>query len=372
MNLKASSRVTPGDKNGLKKSGSTSSPVRGSVVDLFCGAGGLSHGFKLEGFNIAAGFDIDAKCKYPFEKNNEAPFYLEDICKIDADRLNANFTPDEPKILVGCAPCQPFSRYTQGREDARWQLLEDFSRLICETSPDIVSMENVPSLRRFNDGAVFDTFVRALKNEGYFVDWKVAYCPEYGIPQSRSRLVLLASRHGPPGVPKATHDRDAYVTVQERIGGLPPIASGETHELDPLHRCSSLSKTNLKRIKASSPGSTWRDWSDDLVTACHRKPTGKGYSSVYGRMSWDDPAPTMTTQFFGFGNGRFGHPEQDRAISLREGALLQSFPEDYEFVPKGERVHVKTIGRLIGNAVPVDLGRAIARTVQHHVSEYRL
>lgn len=346
-----------------------SNQLPGSVVDLFCGAGGLSHGFKLEGFKIAAGLDIDEKCRFPFERNNDAPFLMDDIGKVDPEELNARFLPGIPRILVGCAPCQPFSKYSQGREDGRWQLLEHFSRLICEVKPDIVSMENVPRLQKFRNSSVFDAFVRVLRNNDYFVDWKIAYCPDYGIPQSRSRLVLLASRHSPPGVPETTHERGNHATVRQTIGDLPAIPAGGVDSGDPLHRCSALSPGNLNRIRASRPGGSWRDWSKDLVTKCHRKPSGKGYSSVYGRMAWDDPAPTMTTQFFGFGNGRFGHPEQDRAISLREGALIQTFPRDYAFVPDGETVEMKSLGRLIGNAVPVELGRAIARRIRTHLDE---
>lgn len=346
--------------------------ARGSVIDLFCGAGGLSHGFMLEGFDIVAGVDFDAKCKYPFERNNGAPFLLEDVAKIDADRLNSLFKPGLPRVLVGCAPCQPFSKYSQGREDGRWQLLEHFSRLICEVQPDIVSMENVPRLQKFMGSAVFSTFVRALRNNDYFVDWKIAYCPDYGIPQSRSRLVLLASRFGPPGVPEATHTPDQYKTVRDVIGDLPALTAGGADPADPLHRCSELSENNVKRMRASRPGGSWRDWEQDLVTPCHRRQTGQGYSSVYGRMKWDEPAPTITTQFFGFGNGRFGHPEQDRAISLREGALIQTFPPHYAFVPEGQKIEIKTLGRLIGNAVPVSLGQAIARRISVHLEEYGL
>lgn len=360
----------PAAESAKQEAPSPNDPSPGSVVDLFCGAGGLSHGFKLEGFKVAAGLDIDEKCRYPFEHNNDAPFLLEDVGKIDAAGLNERFLPGIPRVLVGCAPCQPFSKYSQGREDGRWQLLEHFSRLICEVKPDIVSMENVPRLHKFRNSSVFDAFIRALRNNDYFVDWKIAYCPDYGIPQSRSRLVLLASRYGPPGVPKTTHDRSDYPTVRQTIGDLPAIPAGGTDVDDPLHRSSELSSGNLDRIRASQPGGSWKDWSQDLVTECHKKPSGKGYSSVYGRMVWDEPAPTVTTQFFGFGNGRFGHPEQDRAISLREGALIQSFPRDYAFVPNGERVEMKSIGRLIGNAVPVDLGRAIARRISAHLDEH--
>lgn len=343
----------------------------GSVIDLFCGAGGLSHGFKLERFDVAAGVDIDEKCRFPFEHNNGAPFLLEDVRRIDAAELGERFTPGIPRILVGCAPCQPFSKYSQGREDTRWQLLERFSRVILEMEPDVVSMENVPRLRTFENSSIFNAFVRSLRNADYFVDWKVAYCPDYGIPQSRTRLVLLASRFGPPGLPTATHVRERHPTVRDTIGTLPPIEAGDADERDPLHRCSALSTTNERRVRASRPGGSWREWSDDLVTDCHTKPTGRGYSSVYGRMEWDEPAPTMTTQFFGFGNGRFGHPEQDRALSLREGALIQTFPPDYAFAPEGDRIEMKSVGRLIGNAVPVGLGRAIARCVRDHLEDYR-
>lgn len=346
--------------------------ARGTVIDLFCGAGGLSHGFKLEGFEIAAGIDIDESCRHAFEANNDAPFIRKSVSEITGKELREEFKNDQPKILVGCAPCQPFSKYSQGREDPRWSLLDDFSRLIKESRPDIVSMENVPRLPKFKDGAVFDKFLRVMRGCGYKVDWKIAYCPDFGIPQSRSRLVLLASLHAKPELPHPTHTSDTYRTVKQAIGDLPKLSAGQTDKNDLLHKSSRLSPSNLERIRASKPGGSWRDWSDDLITDCHKRESGKGYSSVYGRMDWNQPAPTMTTQFFGFGNGRFGHPDQDRAISLREGAILQTFPQNYEFVAPGQTVHTKTIGRMIGNAVPVDLGRAIARAVSTHIEEHDL
>lgn len=134
-----------------------------------------------------------------------------------------------------------------------------------------------------------------------------------------------------------------------------------------LHAASKLSDLNLERIRASRPGGTWRDWPEHLVADCHRRETGRTYPGVYGRMEWDEPAPTLTTQFYGFGNGRFGHPEQDRAISLREGAILQGFPKSYSFLPDGAPVHFKTLGRMIGNAVPVTLGEVIGRSIAAHL-----
>jgi DNA (cytosine-5)-methyltransferase 1 len=226
-------------------------------------------------------------------------------------------------------------------------------------------MENVPGLEGQN---VFHQFVSNLKSNGYSVDYKVINCAQYGIPQKRHRLVLLASKLGPLVLLTPEQFGNSTCSVMEAISELPPIRAGSTHPDDPLHRSSRLSDINLRRIKASKPGGTWRDWPDELLVECHKKATGMTYSSVYGRMSWDEPSPTITTQFYGYGNGRFGDPEQDRAISLREGAILQSFPIDYKFARPGDPIHQRTIGRLIGNAVPVTLGEVIGVSLLMHVS----
>ena len=350
-------------------SGPNGSRVAASVVDLFCGAGGLTHGFLLEGFPIACGIDIDERCRFPFESNNGAPFIRWDVATLDAAAVAAEFAPSLPRVLVGCAPCQPFSRYSQGRNDPKWRLLEDFARIVLAVGPDVVSMENVPRLLHFRGGEVFDTFVAALREASYHVSWSEVFCPDYGVPQQRTRLVLLASRLGPIEMDPPTHEA-ALQTVAAAIGDLPPIAAGQVDLNDRLHVASELSPRNLERMAAALPGGTWRDWADELVVDCHRKETGRGYSSVYGRMRANEPAPTITTQFFGFGNGRFGHPEQDRALSLREGAILQSFPRSYAFVPADEQVQIKAMGRLIGNAVPVLLARALARSIRKHLEKH--
>jgi DNA (cytosine-5)-methyltransferase 1 len=158
-------------------------------------------------------------------------------------------------------------------------------------------------------------------------------------------------------------------TVRHAIAHLPMLDAGETSE-DRLHRASRLSPLNQQRIRASKPGGCWRDWPTELVAECHRTEMGKNYPSVYGRMEWDAPAPTITTQFFGYGNGRFGHPEQDRAISLREGALLQTFPQDYEFIPHDHPVVFSQVGKMIGNAVPVRLGKAIGLSIRKHLQQH--
>ena len=344
----------------------------GSLVDLFCGAGGLAHGLRQEGFSVAAGVDIDARCGFAFEYNNAAKFIERDVLDLSGSELSNLLEPGLPRILVGCAPCQPFSIYNQKNDDPKWRLLEKFSELITEVGPDIVSMENVPRLLEFRGGEVFAKFHQALIRAGYSVFHDVVFLPKYGLPQRRSRLVLIASRHGDIELEKPTHDDSNYRTVAEAIGGLQPLAAGEKDLNDPLHVASKLSPTNLRRIRASMPGGSWSDWDDELVADCHKVRTGKGYKSVYGRMRPDEPAPTITTQFYGFGNGRFGHPEQDRAISLREGAILQSFPRDYKFVPDEAHINFKALGRMIGNAVPVLLGQVIGRSIASHLADHGL
>jgi DNA (cytosine-5)-methyltransferase 1 len=343
-----------------------------NVVDLFCGAGGLSHGFLKEGFEVKAGIDLDEDCRYAFEHNNGAPFLARNITEMRGTDVSRLLGGDRPTVLVGCAPCQPFSVYNQKNEDPQWQLLSEFARLIRETRPMVVSMENVPALLRFRGGKVFQKFVRSLRGAGYHVNYQVAFAPDYGVGQQRSRLVLLASRLGKIELIAPTHSPERYKTVKDVIGKLPRLRAGGVNRKDAMHRSSGLSDLNLKRIKAAKVGGTWRDWDKRLVTACHQGEAGRGYSSVYGRMDWDAPSPTITTQFFGFGNGRFGHPAQHRALSLREGALLQSFPRRYAFSPPGKPVQFKKIGRMIGNAVPVLLARAIARSIRDHLEEHEL
>ncbi|MCV2370021.1 DNA cytosine methyltransferase [Roseateles oligotrophus] len=338
-----------------------------TCVDLFCGVGGLTHGFVMEGISVAAGIDLDPACQYPYQANNSAKFVQGDVSKLDGTALKALFEDAPYKVLAGCAPCQPFSTYAQRYEsdgkEGKWGLLYHFARLAEEAQPDVITMENVPTVAKH---AVFQDFVESLKSFGYHVWFEVVDSSLYGVPQARRRMVLLASKHGPIKLidPLTPTPR----TVKQAIGHLRPIAAGESAPRDRLHASASLSPLNLRRIRVSKPGGTWRDWPKELVAACHQADTGRTYPGVYGRMEWDKPAPTMTTQCHGFGNGRFGHPEQDRAISLREAALIQSFPRDYDFVPKGGEISFTALGRLIGNAVPVELGRAIARSIQLHLA----
>ena len=341
-----------------------------AAVDLFCGAGGLTRGLLDAGIRVVAGYDTDPACQYPYEYNNSrAIFHQKDIRELSTKDLIAQFPNRAYRLLVGCAPCQPFSRYTNrghAAADSKWALLQEFVRLIQGTNPELVSMENVTAVQRH---PVFHSFVNSLEQLGYQVSVHVAYAPEYGVPQQRERRVLLASRLGPITLLRPTQLNRVH-TVRTAIGHLPSLRAGQASDEDWLHRACSLSDINLRRIRASKPGGCWRDWPAHLIAACHRAPTGKTYPSVYGRMKWDEPSPTITTQFFGFGNGRFGHPEQDRALTPREGALLQSFPLNYQFNPPNQFVSYATLGRLIGNAVPVRLAKAIGKSVLSHVDKH--
>lgn len=337
-----------------------------SGIDLFCGAGGLTHGFKLEGLPVEVGIDLDPACRFPYEQNNNAVFIERDVSLLTGDELASLFPTGAFRVLAGCAPCQPFSTYSQRydtKRDRKWSLLNEFGRITQELHPDVVTMENVPAVKGH---IVFRDFTEKLRKLGYSIWSDVVECADYGVPQTRRRLVLLASRYGSLKLIPPTHAQ--HRTVRNTIGRMKSIAAGERSPRDRLHTASELSPINMARIRASKPGGSWRGWPARLVAECHKAASGKSYPSVYGRMEWDKPAPTMTTQCFGYGNGRFGHPTQNRAISLREAAILQSFPRTYKFVRPRDPVQFSVIGRLVGNAVPVNLGRAIARSIIAHLS----
>ena len=341
------------------------------AIDLFCGAGGLTSGFEREGLNVVAGIDAEPACRFAYEENNRALFIERDVSTLLASDLDDLWGDATVRTLVGCAPCQPFSTYTQGRiagEDDRWRLLDAFGRLVRETRPDIVSMENVASILKHD---VHRRFLSLLGEEGYQIEEHVVRCEEYGVPQKRRRLVLLASCRGTIQLLKPSEFGAETSTVRDAIGLLPPLGPSDQDKDDPLHMASGLSPLNLERLRASRPGGSWRQWEPGLVASCHKKQEGKGYGSVYGRMEWDKAAPTMTTQAYAFGSGRFGHPSQDRALSLREMAILQTFPPGYAFTPPGADIHFKTVGRMIGNAVPVQLGQVIARSILKAVDAWK-
>ena len=345
-----------------------------NAVDLFCGVGGLTCGVQQAGINVIAGYDIDPRSQFAYEFNNNARFILKDIKKIDSKEIT-NLFPDDTdiKVLMGCAPCQPFSTYSHKYKNnentlQKMDLLDYFGKQIEYVQPDIVSMENVPQM--VNE-KVFDKFIQILNDNNYLIDYKVIFAPDYGVPQKRKRLLLLASKLGEIKLIPAQFNKDNYPTLRDTIGNLPKLKAGDTDLNDPLHRSRNLSELNMKRIKQSKPGGTWRDWDEELLLEAYKKKSGASFGSVYGRLEWDKPANTITTQFPGIGNGRFGHPDQDRALSLREGAMLQTFPRDYLFTQpelKG-KYPISQVALQIGNAVPPKLGEVIGQSILNHLED---
>lgn len=341
------------------------------VVDLFCGVGGLTRGLIDSGLNVTDGFDIDNTCRYAYEHNNHINFHNENIREMDGNEIINCYNDGNMRILVGCAPCQPFSqmRFKMGngnQEDEKYNLLLEFGRMIEVVQPTIVSMENVPQIEQTS---IYTDFYNLLTRLGYHVSAQVVFCPDYGISQTRRRFVLLASLLGDIELIAPTHNRNE-VTIQRFIENLPDLAAGETDPNDRLHRAAGLSPLNIRRIQASIPGGTWNDWPEELRCACHRRESGRTYSSVYGRLSWNQIGPTITTQFYAYGTGRHGHPEQDRGLSLREGALLQTFPADYDFINPDVPYCFGDVARHIGNAVPVRLGEIIGESIRNHLDDY--
>lgn len=339
-------------------------------IDLFCGAGGLTYGLQKAGICIVAGIDLDPACEFPFTSNNGTQFIKENVRQISVRKLAELYPLGAIRLLAGCAPCRPFSPFRRGTVNWKhdeWGLLREFSRLVEGLRPELVTMENVPDLA---SKRMFRHFIQTLRTLGYHVDWKSVYCARLGIPQHRRRLVLLASLIGPVKVPSGSLGPEEYCTVRDTIALLPSLAAGETDPRDRLHKARSVTETNLRRLRSSHPGGSWKDWPKELRARCHRKKTGSTYQSVYSRMVWDEPSPTITTQAYNFGTGRFGHPAQDRSITLREAALLQTFPRHYRFVKPREQVFLARVGRLIGNAVPPRLalfvGKELMRAATVH------
>lgn len=337
------------------------------VVDLFCGIGGLTHGLQMAGFNVVAGIDNDPTCKFGYEANNHASFISKDIAEVSTQDISSLFDGADLKILVGCAPCQPYSGLNRlGPTETKMAPLKKFGEYIAELKPDIVSMENVRGLAKDDKYPVFKEFLKVLEENDYKYSYSVIDTSDYGIPQKRNRLVLLASRLGPISLLPGTH-LESKVTVRDAIADLNPINDGEADRKDPLHRAVRMNALNKRRIIATpANGGDASAWDRSLLPECYKRPSGKSYMhTVYGRMRWDEPSPTMTTNCTGFGNGRFGHPEQHRAISLREAARFQTFPDSYRFM-EGE-ISSSHVAKFIGNAVPVKLGQVIGESINSHL-----
>lgn len=331
------------------------------AIDLFCGAGGLTLGLRRAGWDVLAGIDVDEAVGDTYRSNNPGSRFLAaDLRSVtDAEILAlAGDAPRRELLLAGCAPCQPFSKQRRRRGLARradGALLGQFARLVVALRPGSVLMENVPGITAVPGFSSFRRFLRVLRDCGYNCDHGVLNARDFGVPQHRRRCVLLAVHGSEASLPTPVV-RDPVrggVTVRAGIGRFPTIAAGEAHRRVPNHVAAGLSPLNLERMRATPPdGGSRRDWPQRLKLDCHRRTLG--FSDVYGRMWWDRVAPTLTSRCNSLSNGRFGHPEQDRAISLREAAALQTFPDDYEFFGTRNR-----IAGWIGNAVPVLFAEAL-------------
>lgn len=329
------------------------------------------------------GLDIDPDSSATFRHNfPEAQFIQGDIRSVDltAVDLLMNECAGNPVLFCGCAPCQPFSIQNRARKtkiDQRTDLLMWFGKLVKRFQPDYVLVENVPGIQSMLVDArgPLQKFTLILKKLGYDWDARVVQSQDYGVPQRRARLVLIASRQGKIRLPVTTHGPNAelsYVTAWEAIQHFPPIAAGEQHETIPNHVSASLSELNMRRIKATPEGGDRRDWNDALMLDCHKKTDAadkrfKGHMDVYGRVRKHQPASGLTTRCISLSNGRFGHPDQHRALSVREAARLQTFPDTFVFLGG-----INSTARQVGNAVPVLLAQKLGEQIIQHLNAQQI
>lgn len=342
-------------------------PTQNSLraVDFFCGAGGMTHGLRSAGINVLGGVDNEEQCRISYETNNEpARFLHRDISKLSCEELAEEFDlaiDDAQLLFVGCSPCQYWSKIWTSRTKnvATAFLLKEFQRFVEYFLPGLIVLENVPGIKT-NQGSYLPCFLDRLEKQGYHYAQGIVDAQFYGVPQHRRRYLLIAARHiahislPTPG--------NKIVPISSVIGpthGFPAIPAGHVDRSDLMHTAASLSEKNLRRLRLTPhDGGTRMAWKDDPELQINAyKGKDDCFFDVYGRMFWNRPAPTITTRFHSLSNGRFGHPEEDRAISLREGAVLQSFPRDYKFVASS----IYGIARQIGNAVPPALARHIGQ-----------
>ncbi|WP_158859343.1 DNA cytosine methyltransferase [Lunatibacter salilacus] len=338
------------------------------AVDFFSGAGGMSCGFSQAGVKILAGIDIDNQFKQTYLANHKgAKFINKDIIRYQPEDLQEELNLakfDDELIFIGCSPCQYWSKINTTKHKAAYtnNLIWDFQRFIKYFMPGYIVVENVPGIINKKNNHILLDFLDFLTFQGYRSEHRIVRTDHYGVPQKRNRFVLIASRVKDKIVfpePEITNK----LNVRNYIGpdqGFAKIDAGHLDKSDYAHSTSSLSALNLERIRSTPKnGGTREAWSQNprLQIPAYM---GKDniFRTIYGRMSWDKPAPTITTRFIAVSCGRFGHPEEDRGLSLREGATLQTFPKDYKFI--GGLV---SIAKQIGNAVPPEMAKRIAESI---------
>lgn len=334
------------------------------ALDFFCGAGGLTRGLLDAGIQVVAGVDNDPRVRATFEHNNAPSCFIHsDIQDINITDLRAEqgITGDQPVLYSACTPCQPFSTLNSKpkTDDKRRNLLLDFAEIVDQAPPDYLIIENVPGLRNATGREVFRKFEETLLRQGFRSDAEMLDAKDFGVPQTRKRFVLIASRHGQPHLPAPTAG-DGFATVSDAIRRFPVLEHGELNDHYKNHIARQLPPHHLRIVKAvPSDGGSRADVRDtSILLKCHQE-NPKAHRDVFGRMAWERPAPTLTCRCTDVYCGRFIHPEQDRGISVREAAAIQTFEDDYEFFGGS----ILEQARQIGNAVPVLLANRLAESI---------
>lgn len=342
------------------------------VFDFFSGCGGTSKGFADAGLEPVFALDYDKAAAKTFKHNfPDTKFELTDITKFDSTELCGIVENSAITLFCGCAPCQPYTKQNtnlpENKRDPRRSLLSHFGSIVGRFLPDYVFVENVPGLQKVSGNSTLMRFRKKLLAHKYDVSMNIVESKIYGVPQRRRRLVILASKHGMIDFPTASHGPDTgkpFSTVSDWIGDLPEIDAGESHPTIANHQAANLSNLNKRRLEATPEEGSRSDWPSELKLKCHTKSGYAGHTDVYGRMRWNAPATGLTTRCISLSNGRFGHPRQNRAISVREAAALQTFPLDFEFFgTMGEQA------KQIGNAVPVLLANAFGLHILSHAKQ---
>jgi len=340
--------------------------MRYTCIDSFSGAGGLGLGLKRAGFEILLSFDIDKKCIDTINSNTKYFHHRAETADI-ADMLSGallkkcDLKRGDLFLLAGGPPCQGFSIQRRGDDfDVRNTLVLKYGRLIEELYPLFFVMENVSGIAGKRGKTILQQLIEQAESIGYKVHIALLNAQEYGVPQRRKRYIIVGERKDLNTQYQYPVPQSQTITVRETIGFLPvPPEDGTDYPGISLHRRDKLSPKNLQRINAIKAGEGRDNLPDELLADCHKIDSAIiGYRNVYGRMAWDDVAPTITARFDSFTRGQFGHPDQPRSISLREGALLQTFPIDFNF--SGTKVD---IARQIGNAVPPVLAEQIGESI---------
>lgn len=338
------------------------------AIDFFCGGGGMTCGLRQAGIKVIAGVDFDKDAKDTYEYNNPGTVYIQtDIRNLHSNYFERKFDVkpnDDSLILVGCSPCQFYSIINSDKSKSlkSKNLLRNFSRFIEYYKPGYVLVENVPGITT-NKESILPFFLSNLDRLGYRYETRIVNMSHYGIPQNRRRFSLIATRLDNVEIKFPTQS-EKELTVRDVIGeanGFKKIQAGHKDATDFKHSAAGLSPKGLRRMqKTRHDGGSRLDWANDgeLQLPCF---VGHDdcFKDTYGRMWWDKPAPTITTKFYSISNGRFGHPEEDRAISIREGATIQTFPKDYVFKTNS----IATAAKLIGNAVPCEYARRLGETI---------